>query len=86
MLGTVVSGLFRKVISEVYKSKIDELEKRMLTMEQRHGVIEKVMTDNERKIDNLEMRLMNNAIEMRELQVSVEFMHETIYTKKRKRR
>ncbi len=46
-----------KIASEVHKSKIDELEKRIHEMEKKHEVFNKTISDNERKIEKLEEKM-----------------------------
>ncbi len=51
-----------KIASEVHKSKIDELEKRIIGMEKKHEVFIKTISDNEKKIEKLEDRVYQSDL------------------------
>jgi len=52
-----LNKILLRIASEVHKSRIDELEKRIAEMEKKHGVFNKTISDNERKIEKLEERM-----------------------------
>lgn len=54
--------IVRRVAEEVHKSKIEELDKRVLEMEKEHKVMTKTITDSENKIKELENKLYNSVI------------------------
>lgn len=54
--------IVRRVAEEVHKSKIEELDKRVLEMEKEHKVMTKSISDSESKIKDLETKLYNSVI------------------------
>ncbi|MCF6307901.1 MAG: hypothetical protein L3J09_08090 [Flavobacteriaceae bacterium] len=54
--------IVRRVAEEVHKSKIEELDKRVLEMEKEHKVMTKTISDSESKIKDLETKLYNSII------------------------
>lgn len=54
--------IVRRVAEEVHKSKIEELDKRVLEMEKEHKVMTKTIADNETKIKDIEAKLYNSVI------------------------
>jgi uncharacterized coiled-coil protein SlyX len=53
-----------KIASEVHKSKIDELEKRIASIEKKHEVFNKSISDNEKVLEKLENRLYQSDMKI----------------------
>lgn len=58
-----INKIVEKIAAEVHKSKIEEFEKRILEMEQKHAVILKTMIDMQNAMEKLEDRLYNANME-----------------------
>ena len=54
-----LNKIIKKVAEEVHKSKIDELEKRIVDMEKKHEFFLKTISDNERNISKLHDKMYN---------------------------
>lgn len=67
----ILNKLIRKVAEEVHKSKIDELEKRIVEMEKDHKVNLKVISDNETRINKLESKLWETSLEAAKIESTV---------------
>ena len=54
-----LSKLAEKIASEVLKTQIDDLEKRILSLEQERKVVSKAISDIEKRLEKLDDRVYN---------------------------
>lgn len=68
-------ALFKKIVAriaeEVHKSKIEELEKRILLMEQDHKLNSKTISDNEQEIKDLKEKLYYATIMAEKMEATI---------------
>lgn len=60
-----------KVVEEVHRSKIEELNKRIDELVSDHKVMNKTISDNERKIQKLEDKLYNAVLTSAKMEATI---------------
>lgn len=63
--------IVKRIAEEVHKSKIEELEKRIIEMEKDHKVIMKTITDNEIKIKELDEKVFKSTIVSAKMEATI---------------
>lgn len=72
-----------KIASEVHKSKIEQLENRILEMERKHAVIMKSIEDNCTSLDKMEQKVEKATFESAKASGTIETLKQLVLTKNR---
>ena len=76
-----LNKIILKLASEVHKSRIDELEKRILEIEKKHEVILKSISDNENTIEKLEEKLYKSDLKVAKFEGAITVLIEKAKSK-----
>ena len=75
-----LNKIVKKIAEEVHKSKIEELEKRILEMEKDHKVMKKTIDDSEAKIKQLDDKVFQSTIVSAKMEATIQTV---LYLKER---
>jgi len=64
--------IISRIAEEVHRSKIEELENRLLEMEKDHKLYHKTILDNEKRIQNLEEKLWDAILNSTKIETALE--------------